>query len=250
MLDTSCRQTKGQRSSLRSNWAQWTTSFSRLCPSKLPLSTGGHQPSFTYHSNACTKRCHASWTTTPICQIYRGLRRSSRPSLSCSPEVRSYLRGPDAMFSEAREEALEFQPSVYYTEGARKEDLKAPAPISAQKTAPVVGGILRFSGCGLNELQALATDPSGNGWVSTFEALSAYLYQTAYCGRLRLLISHGMTPSAAASQLSRGFWDSIDAHARLNLPSATSRTPSTARTPPPRTSCWRRPAVAGGKVAA
>lgn len=152
-----------------------------------------------------------------LAEIYRGLRHSSQPDLSTPPEIRSYLRGPNALPPEERRDALKFEPSVFYVDGTRKEDLKAPTP-DAEAAPPVLGRILRFTGHDLKALKDLATDPNGDGWVSTFEALSAYLYQTAYRARVQLLKTRGVPESTAASQISRGFWASIDARSRLNLP--------------------------------
>jgi hypothetical protein len=83
----------------------------------------------------------------------------------------------------------------------------------------IVGRVLRFSGHDLAALKARATDPSGQDWVSTTEALSAYLCQTVYRARLKFLQSQSMS-HAADSQLLPGFWTSIDMRPsdRLNLP--------------------------------
>ncbi|KAK9365492.1 transferase family-domain-containing protein [Lipomyces kononenkoae] len=156
-----------------------------------------------------------------LAEIYRGLRRSSLPKLADPPEIRSYLRGgPNAMSPDEKQEALEFQPSTYYVEDSLKEPSESPAPSTELPAGPpVVGRVLRFSGRDLNALKELATDPSGHGWVLTFEALCAYLYQRVYLARLELH-SQGVSLPAATAQLSRGFWASIDIRdpTRLNLP--------------------------------
>ncbi|KAK9235728.1 transferase family-domain-containing protein [Lipomyces kononenkoae] len=161
-----------------------------------------------------------------LAEIYRALRCSSRPNLARPPEIRSYLQGgPDAMSPEEQEEALSFQPSVYYVENCREIKVNAPAPHAELPAGPpVVGRVLRFSGCDLNALKDVAKDPSGHGWVSTFESLCAFLYQRVYRARLELLNSQGVPTIAAAAQLSRGFWAAIDVRSpsltpsRLNLP--------------------------------
>ncbi|PYI33843.1 hypothetical protein BP00DRAFT_434207 [Aspergillus indologenus CBS 114.80] len=93
-------------------------------------------------------------------------------------------------------------------------------PIS-QVAGRVTGRVLRFTGPQLQQLKALATDPRGASWVSTFEALSVYLYQQVYRARVQLLQSRGGAPvSEVPACLSRGFWGSIDlpGPTRLTLP--------------------------------
>jgi hypothetical protein len=81
----------------------------------------------------------------------------------------------------------------------------------------ITGRVLRFSGNKLLELKRLATDPSGRDWVSTFEAVSAYLYQTLYRARIQLLISQGVCPTEAREKLVRGFWTSVNVRDRSHL---------------------------------
>ncbi|KAL5048589.1 hypothetical protein BDW71DRAFT_205286 [Aspergillus fruticulosus] len=75
---------------------------------------------------------------------------------------------------------------------------------------PIAGRVLRFSGNQLHELKRLATNPNGKDWGSTFEALSAHLYQQLYRARAQLLLSRGLAPAEAAKKLSRAFWASIN----------------------------------------
>lgn len=163
-----------------------------------------------------------------LAEIYRGLRSSetlldgaSREMLARPPHIRSHLWEPEAMTPEERQAALEFQPSMYYIE--QKGDEKTGAPNSTDPPSiqpPVVGHVLRFSGSQLNNLKLQATDPSGQGWVSTFEALSAYIYQLVYRARIQLHRSQGMTQQAATSELSRAFLTPINLRGatRLDLP--------------------------------
>ena len=154
-----------------------------------------------------------------LAELYRALDFSSQPKLASPPGFRSHLRGRDALSFEERQDALKFKPSMFYLEETRNEDLRAPTPDTRKVASPpVLGRILRFTGQDLNTLKKRATDPSGNGWVSTFEALSAYLYQTAYRARFQHLKSQSIPPETAVTQISSGFWASIDARTRLNLP--------------------------------
>ncbi|KAH6620991.1 transferase family-domain-containing protein [Chaetomium sp. MPI-SDFR-AT-0129] len=156
-----------------------------------------------------------------LAELYRGLRSSSHPALIQPPEIRSILRDPQALSPGQRQAALRYQTTAFFTEDdPRLEEASAgfeDTPPSAN--FEVVGRVLRFSGHDLAALKAQASDPSGQGWVSTTEALSAYLCQKVYRARLKFLQSQGMLP-AVASKMFPGFWISIDMRGseRLNLP--------------------------------
>ncbi|KAE8164134.1 transferase family-domain-containing protein [Aspergillus tamarii] len=165
-----------------------------------------------------------------LAELYRGVpinqsEAIALPTLSSPPEIRSYLSAADVMSSEKRHEALKYQPSVFYIEGTGNASTKPQDPPSTntnQKPQPrVIGRVLRFPGPELQKLKTLATDPSPQtqSWVSTSDALSAYLYQRSYQARFQHLKSQGMSSSKAASELSRGFWASINFRSRdrLNL---------------------------------
>ncbi|KAL1667282.1 transferase [Schizophyllum commune] len=69
----------------------------------------------------------------------------------------------------------------YEVETGIANDVPATAP-----PPPVVGKILRFSGKELKALKDAATDEKHGGWVSTFEALSAHLWQCVHRARTKL----------------------------------------------------------------
>lgn len=168
-----------------------------------------------------------------MAEIYRGLSCFPYPSLKCVPQIRSYLQDVSALSPHERQKALDYKPTAYYveqpTESATSAALDAEEPQkpteytsqSVEKPAkpPITCRVLRFNGNQLQELKRLATDPSGNNWVSTFEALSAYLYQQVYRTRFQLLLSQGVSPFEAAERLFRGFWASVNMRdaRRLNL---------------------------------
>lgn len=169
-----------------------------------------------------------------IAEIYRGLSSFPRPSLKCVPQIRSYLQDINVLSLQERKEALVYNPTAYYveqlTESATPAVSNTEGPMmkptesatqSVEKPAKplITGRVLRFSGNQLQELKRLASDPSGKDWVSTFEALSAHLYQQVYRARVQLLLSQGVPPSEAAERLFRGFWASINMRdtSRLNL---------------------------------
>lgn len=168
-----------------------------------------------------------------MAEIYRGLSSFSMPSLKCVPQIGSYLQDVSTLSPHERLKAFDYKPTAYYVEQPTESVTPAafnteepqgstePTTQSLKKSVkpPITGRVLRFPGHQLQELKRLATDPSGNNWVSTFEALSAYLYQQVYRARFQLLLSQGAPPSEAAERLFRGFWASINMRdtSRLNL---------------------------------
>ncbi|KAL6054710.1 Transferase [Balamuthia mandrillaris] len=174
-----------------------------------------------------------------LAEIYRGVRASETkgdPSsgigvLARPPHIRSYLWELWDMTPEERQAALDVQPAHYYVEssdhaavvaaeGASTSAAEPPASAVPPAQPPVIGRVLRFSGRELDALKAHATDPSGGSWVSTFEALSAHLYQSVYRARLWLRTAQGVPLSAAVSEVSREFLTSVNwrGRDRLDLP--------------------------------
>ncbi|KAJ5783209.1 hypothetical protein N7457_004983 [Penicillium paradoxum] len=160
-----------------------------------------------------------------LAEIYRNLAHSERPVLPSTPVIRSYLDDPNLMSDDERQEAIEFQPSILSLEESNDTESSTPGPKTevsdgqSKITGRVTGRVLRFTGAQLKHLKELATEPEGRSWVSTFEALSAYLYQKVYRARVQLMKSHGVPASEIASCFSRGFWGSIDLRGptRLNI---------------------------------
>lgn len=174
-----------------------------------------------------------------MAEIYRNMSSSSHPTLACAPLTRSYLWDLSVLSPKEKQEALDYKPTAYYvkhpTESATlaAPDQGAPAapntvesekpietvPARQSAKSPIIGRVLRFSGIQLLELKELATDPSGKGWVTTFEALSAYLYQRVYRARHQLLATECGSPNKAAEKIFRGFFASINMRdrGRLNL---------------------------------
>ena len=167
--------------------------------------------------------------TRDFAELYRGLSSSSQPTLACPPVIHSYLRDVDVLTPKERQEAAEYQPAAYYyldegsaTTNQDVDEMKnpdSPKPDPPMKP-PKIGRVLRFSGEDLLVLKKQAIDPSGKGWVSTFEALCAYLYQRIYRARVQLLNSEDLWVPDAPGKISRGFLASINMRSpnRLNLP--------------------------------
>ncbi|KAL6849657.1 hypothetical protein ACO1O0_009200 [Amphichorda felina] len=143
-----------------------------------------------------------------LAEVYRGLESEPCPTLAQPPEIRSIFRGPNALSPEQRQEILNYQANVYMTD----DDPRLVASSAGMEDMPpepshsVIGRVLRFSADHLASLKAQSTDPSGKGWVSSTEAVSAFLYQRIYRARLQAL----QAQEDAAARLSPGFWISID----------------------------------------
>lgn len=67
-------------------------------------------------------------------------------------------------------------------------DLETAQPPAPAQTAPNTGRVLRFTPSELIRLKSQATDPDldiTDGWISTFDALTAFLHQRIYAARHR-----------------------------------------------------------------
>ena len=158
-----------------------------------------------------------------LAEIYRSVEPATTTStLSRSPYIRPYLAElvSDAAAAE-NNIAQQFQPSIFYTKpasstpdassesGAEPVASKPPLP----NPPPVIGRVLRFSSKEIDSLKAHATDPSGTGWVSTFDALSAHIWQRVYSCRVQLRKSE----EQPYTDLSRDFLTSVNYRKTLDL---------------------------------
>ncbi|KAJ6513151.1 transferase [Mycena sanguinolenta] len=144
-----------------------------------------------------------------LAELYRGLQSSETvPSLVHPPHIRPYmseLMNGLNMTSEERLAALDVQPPLFHAE---------PPSTVALPPYPPEGRILRFSSARLKALKAEATDPNGSGWVSTFDALAAYLYQCVHRARLQL-----SAKDSNFGELSRpDFMTAVNLRSRMGLP--------------------------------
>lgn len=115
-------------------------------------------------------------------------------SLVQPPHTRSFLAELHSMSPEEREEALEFSPRLFELAPETQ-----PPPSAPLITGPVTGRVLRFSESELAGLKAEANSPSTIQPLSTFDALTAHIWQCVHQARAHLLEMQGMTPSEAAS---------------------------------------------------
>lgn len=119
--------------------------------------------------------------TRDLAELYRGLRRAplSRPELSDPPIIHSILReGPQAILPQERDQLLQQKVGGFLIKDKMNhhhDTVVSAADESSFSSSPVTGRVLRFRAADLVDLKHAATDPSGIGWISTFEAISAYL---------------------------------------------------------------------------
>ncbi|CAG8008721.1 unnamed protein product [Penicillium olsonii] len=155
-----------------------------------------------------------------LAEIYRQLRDSSPPTLVYPPEIRSHFRSSGKLSPKTENQAPAFKPPDFYLQSEDDEDVLEES--TDEVTAEVTARVLRFSGADLLALKEAATnpDPWSNTRVSTFEALSAYLYQRVYQAKVQLLESYGMSAQELQCQPLRKFLTAMDMRDpdRLNLP--------------------------------
>jgi hypothetical protein len=146
-------------------------------------------------------------------------------ALSRPPHIRPYLSEAGSVTKEDADAA--YQPSLFAVESSADDvqllgSVEEPIAAPTAPPPPVVGRVLRFSSPELERLKALATDPSGSGWVSTFEALAAHFWQRTYVARLQMRANEGTLPPSgeAPRDLRRNFLTPVNVRgpARLGLP--------------------------------
>ncbi|KAJ7274298.1 transferase [Mycena haematopus] len=155
-----------------------------------------------------------------LAQLYRSLQSSETiSSLPHPPHIRPHMSDliGGNMKPKERSAALDVQPPLFHTEPPTSAAAETPSSsVSAFPPPPyaVEGRFIRFYSTRLKALKAQATDPSGSGWVSTFDVLSAYIYQRIHQARLRL-----HAKDANFGELSRtDFLTPVNLRSRLGLP--------------------------------
>ena len=152
-----------------------------------------------------------------LCELYRELRASHSPRLVQPPHIHSALANSHDMTDEERTIALQFESSLFQLAPTTAEMTATGAAdaVAPPSSAPVIGRVLRFSAAELSALKAHAGDATGDGWVSTFDALAAHLYQRVYVARAQCTRDSG----ADVSALSTDFLTPINCRRadRLNL---------------------------------
>jgi len=175
-----------------------------------------------------------------LCRKLKAAGGAPQPALQLQhpPVTRSFMDDL-AMTDEERHETLKFKPTVYALNpeapiaafapsadaaavpaAAVGTDSAAAVPVAAASPPPpVVGRVLRFSAQELAALKAEASE-GAQGPVTTFDALSAHLWQSVYRARRRLAESAGLSAAEAAASVSNEFLTSVNYRgpSRLDLP--------------------------------
>ncbi|KAJ7662015.1 transferase [Mycena polygramma] len=157
-----------------------------------------------------------------LAELYRSLQSSTTdtPSLLHPPHIRSYLweLSGGNMTAEQQQAALIYEPLLH----GIKPSAEAAADTSSSPSRPavhparVIGRSVRFSRRELETLKAQATDPRGSpdDFISTFDALTAHLYQRVYRARRQL-----RTNDPTLDELSPpDFLTPVNLRSRLGLP--------------------------------
>jgi hypothetical protein len=151
-----------------------------------------------------------------LADIYKQLRDFAPPTLISPPEIISHFRGTNNPSSNQKQSAIAFNPPNFYldTNTTDEPEFSAPSTVGA--------GTLRFQGQDLILLKNAAWNPNAQRQTSftTFEVISAFLYQRIYQARMKLLRDKGLTPDIDSLQALRHFWTTMDMRdsTRLKLP--------------------------------
>ncbi|KAI0800006.1 transferase [Fomes fomentarius] len=158
-----------------------------------------------------------------LAEVYR----SDVGTLANPPSLNPYLADQldEGMPPEKRETALKFKPQFLSVDAAGGEVV----PEYAKKNSttdegasppppPVTGRVMRFYSAQLDRLKAAATDPVDpeNGWVSTYDALSALLWMRVYDARVQLKKAQGDKEDARLA--SSEYLTSVNYCSHLALP--------------------------------
>ena len=162
-----------------------------------------------------------------LAKVYRHLSQTDRvglgaagsaPLLDPIPQVKSFLADlRHKMTPQEREQYLTYQPRDFDVAGSAQSltaEQAVPTPRAQEQTqasplnagivsSPVTGRVLRFTREELINIKTAATNTDTDtepSWVSTFEALSAHLFQRVFCARVELVDDPAkLTPGFLAS---------------------------------------------------
>lgn len=150
--------------------------------------------------------------------LYRALEAAplAAPALLKTPHFLPYLAHADG----TDKAALSFTPELFRLEPLTEP--QTPTACAAEPTnfeafansRPVTGRFIRFSAQELEALKTRATAPDKQGWISTFEALAAHLYQRIHLARLRLRREDPTLPKLTATD----FLTAVNVRHRIGLP--------------------------------
>jgi hypothetical protein len=149
-----------------------------------------------------------------FCAMDLGQSESESVNLANPPHTRSYLSELHDMSPDDRKEALAFCPRLFELAPAVQP---SPASTSGSTAPPVVGRLMRFTASELASIKAEANFGRVDQPLSTFDALTAHLWQSVHRARVRRCEVVGMTPSEAASHAPLQFLSSVNMRGPIKL---------------------------------
>ncbi|KAH8083242.1 transferase family-domain-containing protein [Filobasidium floriforme] len=144
------------------------------------------------------------------------------------PHILSYLHDLNRETCSANElsRILAFRPTLFQLNDEPEDraseslleakDSVRPAP--GHVVPPVSGRFYHISSDQQRLLKSMATLPQGDGWISTFEALSALLYQSIHKARMSLRRYQDQATEVLAPLSRPDFLTSVNVRTRLDLP--------------------------------
>eukprot|EP00743_Colponemidia_sp_Colp-15_P006354 GILK01006838.1.p1 GENE.GILK01006838.1~~GILK01006838.1.p1 ORF type:complete len:533 (-),score=32.44 GILK01006838.1:97-1695(-) len=176
-----------------------------------------------------------------LAEIYRSILFSPEMNsdvavqLQYPPHIQPYTAGSSNLSPEERIQVLKFKPSVYALSEDTTEHVSSSPSFPVVSAAvigvpppPVTGRVIRFSPQQLEALKAQAngvvqhlssSSTQGSPQLSTFDTLSAYLWQVVHRARLRLCVSQGMSIEEAREHVLCDFLSSVNWRVGLCTPS-------------------------------
>ncbi|KAI8661076.1 hypothetical protein NCS57_01087000 [Fusarium keratoplasticum] len=161
-----------------------------------------------------------------LAELYRAVADDGmeEPTLKNPPHIMPFMVEEMAGYIATKDTptASLHQPAGYSTERIVEEPAlarDAPEVITPEAIAPacqVIGREIRFTVSELAALKASAMPPDGDSWVSTFSALSAYIWQRSQIARLRTQASAQGCGDLALQPCA--FFTSVDFSSKISLP--------------------------------
>ncbi|KAF9633308.1 hypothetical protein BFW01_g4202 [Lasiodiplodia theobromae] len=214
--------------------APYEPTLEAVCSDRTPILSVQHTRFACGGVALGLRALHTVFDSDAFFQLARDLAevyRSADGTLANPPPLEGYLADKldDGMSPEEREEALKFKPTLFFAEEpgkeaaapektVKKDEPTAPPP---PPPPPVTGRTMRFTSAQLARLKTAAKDTADaeNGWVSTYDALSALVWTRTHYARVQLKKRTMKNGKDNDEQLpSRDYLTSVNYRSRLNLP--------------------------------
>lgn len=211
--------------------APYEPTLEAVCSDRTPILSVQHTRFACGGVALGLRALHTVFDSDAFFQLARDLAevyRSADGTLANPPPLEGYLADKldDGMSPEEREEAQKFKPTLFFAEEPGKEaapekHAKKDEPTAPPPPPPVTGRTMRFTSAQLDRLKAAAKDTTDaeNGWVSTYDALSALVWTRTYHARVQLKRRTMKNGEHNDEKLpSQDYLTSVNYRTRLNLP--------------------------------